>query len=342
MNGIDLFLVVIYSVTVPLNLFGNILVCLVVRLNRSMKTPMNFLLVNLAIADMVVAIFLLLPILFIHLFDHPTGRSGDYLCKFLNAGNLMWVGGNASGSTLVAIAIERYFAIIFPHSSRLKQTHKKVNWVIFACWMFGIIANLPLFIVTVYDKEKNTCRESWSKDNVPAKIYTVVWFLCGVGAPLLVMSVLYSRIARRLWSRRGNSSGAPQQAILLSRKRVTKILLVVTIAYGVFWLPNPLLYMMVYNPPFYEFGSPAYRITVLLACLGSSFNPFIYSLNSEKFRKHSKEIVCWFRKHRRVSTHGSITERTSVQMKAIKERYKSTTETLGVATSQVRMPFGLL
>lgn len=45
------------SVMVAINLLGNSLVCLVVLKDKAMRTPMNFLLVNLAVADMIVGVF---------------------------------------------------------------------------------------------------------------------------------------------------------------------------------------------------------------------------------------------------------------------------------------------
>ena len=45
------------SVMVAINLLGNSLVCLVVLKDKAMRTPMNFLLVNLAVSDMIVGVF---------------------------------------------------------------------------------------------------------------------------------------------------------------------------------------------------------------------------------------------------------------------------------------------
>lgn len=42
---------------VAINLLGNSLVCLVVLRDKTMRTTMNFLLVNLAVSDMIVGVF---------------------------------------------------------------------------------------------------------------------------------------------------------------------------------------------------------------------------------------------------------------------------------------------
>lgn len=108
----------IFSILVLINLVGNTLVCVVVLRTKSMRIPMNFLLVNLAIADMTVALFLtpvyiLRP--FIRQADSPLS---DVLCKLLTGGNFSWIGSAASVFTLVLIAFERYFCIMFPHNRK--------------------------------------------------------------------------------------------------------------------------------------------------------------------------------------------------------------------------------
>ena len=47
------------------------------------RTPINFLLVNLAFADIMVALFIAPQFVLIHTFQHPNGVIGTFLCKFL-------------------------------------------------------------------------------------------------------------------------------------------------------------------------------------------------------------------------------------------------------------------
>ena len=54
---------------------------------------MNYLLVNLAVADLMVAMFFAPMHVFIHTFTHPDDVTGDTFCKFLTGGALGWVGG---------------------------------------------------------------------------------------------------------------------------------------------------------------------------------------------------------------------------------------------------------
>ena len=69
----DILLSVLFFVLIVIDVSGNMLVCLTVHRNKQMRKPMNYLLVNLAVADMVIGVFML-PRHVLHLaFEHPTG-----------------------------------------------------------------------------------------------------------------------------------------------------------------------------------------------------------------------------------------------------------------------------
>ena len=60
-----------FSVMVIVNFIGNSLVISVVLLNKSMKTPINYLLMNLAVADMTVALFSSVQLIISPAISHP-------------------------------------------------------------------------------------------------------------------------------------------------------------------------------------------------------------------------------------------------------------------------------
>jgi len=91
------------------------------------RTPINYLLVNLAVADILYATFVT-PETFLKLAStHPGGMTGTVLCKFITGGNLAWVAGTSSVVTLVAIAAERYYAVICPIGNIGKLTKCKLK-----------------------------------------------------------------------------------------------------------------------------------------------------------------------------------------------------------------------
>lgn len=88
---------------------------------------MNILLLNLAVADMMVGLFIAPRFIFIHLFKHPDGLASKVFCELLTGGNLAWYGGVTSVFTLVVIAFERYYAVMYPYGNRGKLTYNKLK-----------------------------------------------------------------------------------------------------------------------------------------------------------------------------------------------------------------------
>ena len=82
---------------------------------------------NLAISDMTFAAFVAPNHILKKTFTHPDGAIGFGLCMILTGGNVAWVGAASSSVTLVAIAVERYYTVMYPLGSRRKLTRRKVK-----------------------------------------------------------------------------------------------------------------------------------------------------------------------------------------------------------------------
>ena len=269
---------------------GNTLVCLVILLNRTMQTPINYLLLNLAVADIITVVFTSPQYIFIHMFTHPKGLAGDFLCKFITGGNISWMGGVASVFSLVAISFERYVAVTKPYEQTSKFSLFKVKVIAVCCWIFTTVFNLPLFFVIYYDKKSDFCLEAW-----PSPIYgqlnSTLWFFAVGIIPASIMTFLYSRVVYDLWFKKINES--TQIAVRNSRKKVTKLVLVVSVIYVISWFPQLVVYLLSnYNTDHFEFGNIAYVASVVMVTFNSAVNPIMYSFQSERFRHGFKQLLC--------------------------------------------------
>ena len=81
---------------------------------------------NLAVADIIYSTFLVPELIFSHIFTHPEALTVRVLCILRN-GTLSWIDGNSSLVTLVAIAVERYYAVIYPLGNKGKLTTGKLK-----------------------------------------------------------------------------------------------------------------------------------------------------------------------------------------------------------------------
>ena len=91
------------------------------------RTHINYLLVNLAIADALFATFVTPQTFFKITPTHPGGTTGTVLCKLVTSGNLAWIAVDSSAITLVAIATERYCAVIHPLACKFNKGKLKVS-----------------------------------------------------------------------------------------------------------------------------------------------------------------------------------------------------------------------
>lgn len=278
-----------FSLLVAINLIGNTLVCLVVWRNRCLRNPMNYLLVSLACADLMVAIFIAPQYIFLHTYRHPQGLAGDFLCKLLTGGNLMWTGGVVSVVTLIAIAFERYLAVFYPHDEKRRISKTKLKFIIPACWLFSFLWNLPLFLVVRYSKDSDFCHEVWPL-RWYLKAYSMCWLIVIGLLPVSIMAFLYSRVVCKLWVNDERPINITQRALFKSRKRITKTVLIVTVVYAFCWLPNLVVYVL----DFYELirhGDVVHTTTVVFVTLNSAINPIVYCFQSKRFRICVKALL---------------------------------------------------
>lgn len=290
MTSTELGLTVVFSVIIVINLVGNGFVCLVVLRYRRMRAPINYLLVNLAVSDMMVAFAIAPQYVIKWAFHHPNGTAGDYICKFITGGNFIWIGGVASAFSLVVIAVERYFAIVSPLSDRRRLTTCGLTAVLAAGWSFALMYNLPLFFVIKHKNGVNHCREQWPNKTL-AEVFTIACLFAYGVIPISIMACLYSRVLYKLWKGGVNATQLSDQARIRARLKVTKMVVVVSVMYAVCWLPNLVIYMLSqFKRERFDYGSyaalPTFTVSVVLVGLNSAMNPFIYTLHSTKFRQH--------------------------------------------------------
>ena len=89
-----------------------------------LRTPINYLLINLAVADILYVTFIAPNVFFVQFSftNLPDGVAGTVLCKFFTTGTMAWVGAASSILSLSVVAIERYYAVVYPLGDKKKFT----------------------------------------------------------------------------------------------------------------------------------------------------------------------------------------------------------------------------
>nr|AXF50641.1 CCK/sulfakinin receptor 1 [Crassostrea gigas] len=188
---------VCYAVIFVLALVGNILVIATLVQNKRMRTVTNVFLLNLSFSDLLLAVFCMpfniIPMLMRNFVFGPTVC---YLSRYFQG-----VSVGVSSFTLVAISLERYFAICRPLQSRKWQTLSHAYRSILLIWGVAFVIMIPIPVHTNYENKRPgmyRCREKWEAEIVE-RIYTVFLVLMLLVIPLIAMSVAYGIVMHTLY-----------------------------------------------------------------------------------------------------------------------------------------------
>ncbi|KAL9957377.1 hypothetical protein ACROYT_G039008 [Oculina patagonica] len=262
-----------------------------------MRSLVNYLLVNLAAADILYAVFMA-PNIFVVQFSfiqHPDGVIGQVLCKVVTGGSVAWVGGVTSIFTLLVIAIERYYAVVYPYGHQRKLTTRELKVIIPAVWIVSLILNIPQFLVLNLSEKNQTshnCTYMWPKKWMEKVYQTLKWNLLTAVA-LLVMVVLYSRVVYTLWFKHndGNQLNHQQIGVLKLRKRVTLMIVAVSIIFGICWGVDQVVYTLMFTANI-DVGHIPVAIANTMVLFNAAVNPFVYALLNKQFRQKAKRMIC--------------------------------------------------
>uniref|UniRef100_T1IJT3 Gastrin/cholecystokinin type B receptor n=1 Tax=Strigamia maritima TaxID=126957 RepID=T1IJT3_STRMM len=190
-------LIPLYSIIFVLSVLGNVLVIVTLVQNRRMRTVTNAFLLNLAVSDLFLAIFCIPVTLVGSLLRQFI--FGEVMCKIIPYLQATTV--SVSAWTLVAISIERFFAICQPLRSRKWQTLSHAYKMIAVIWVASITSMTPIVVwsslIPLLEKGKFKCREAWPSVH-SEKIFTIFLDVYLFLIPLVVMTATYTLVSIRL------------------------------------------------------------------------------------------------------------------------------------------------
>ncbi|KAG5845804.1 hypothetical protein ANANG_G00143080 [Anguilla anguilla] len=189
--GVPLILIII---------LGNVLVCLSVLTERSLKTATNYFIVSLAVADLLLAV-LVLPLYVYSEFLGGIWTLNTYICDALMTMDVMLC--TASILNLCAISVDRYIAVVVPLKYNRNQFSVRQLVLIAATWILSFVVASPVIfgLNRVPGRDASVCK--LEDDN-----FVVYSSVCSFFVPCPVMLLLYYWMFRglRRWSasRRSN------------------------------------------------------------------------------------------------------------------------------------------
>ena len=301
---------ILYTLISILIITGNTLVLLATWRDRSLHEPNKYFVACLAVADLLVGIFIG-PAIVYGLSLESLRDISIHFCRFM-----VWIDNlaiAASVLTLVFISFDRYLKISKPLEYRSRMTTSKSFKIIFIIWLISTAlatyaATPDSGVVGILIVHTNYCR---ADNNTQSKVVAMGISFCVILFVLVtIMLTMYIRIfvvahKRQKMLRNGElgetCSGQSQRSVLRQDLKIVRMLLIVAGVFCLCWLPRTIWHFLSnHYPNFIDSNNRSlsywYRIDIfnslvhLLGLSNSLCNPIIYACLDQTYREAFKRL----------------------------------------------------
>ncbi|XP_049757351.1 C5a anaphylatoxin chemotactic receptor 1 [Elephas maximus indicus] len=272
---LDAIALLIFTLVFLVGVPGNAVVVWVTG-SEAKRTVNAVWFLNLAAADLLSC--LALPVLFTSIILHSNWPFGKAACSILPS--LILLNMYASILLLATISADRFLLVFNPiWCQNFRGT--RLAWA--ACgvaWVLALLLTIPSFLYRVVHFEpfppKFICGLNYGTDKYKevtvASFRLIVGFLC----PLIILSVCYTFLLLRTWSRRATRS-----------MKTLKVVVAVVSSFFVFWLPYQVTGMLLAlhsnDSETFKLVKTMDALCVSLAYINCCINPIIYVVAGKGF-----------------------------------------------------------
>lgn len=283
---------------------GNTLILASLCRFSCLHTKTNAFVLNLAIADLFLAVFAM-PFTLVSSIKYEW-IFGNAMCQILGVLNSVFC--EASIMTLTFVSLERFIAIVYPLKYEALITPKRVKFVIAFIWLQALLCASSTFIFAkfTYLKFEFICTVDWAHSIAYTLAFTIVFLY----VPFLVTAVLYCVILqtaikqrRRIevikvgeittaepGSQRSAKNGLNGAKKTAKEHKATVMIAIVVGTFFICWFPHSIGVFCLLDPKC-NFNDSFYVLTTWLAMLNSVMNSLIYGLMNRSFRRAFKSVL---------------------------------------------------
>uniref|UniRef100_A0A3Q3L281 Vasopressin V2 receptor n=1 Tax=Mastacembelus armatus TaxID=205130 RepID=A0A3Q3L281_9TELE len=317
--------IAVLAVVLALTTLGNSFVLWVLLRRRKYNAPMHVFMVNLCVADLVVALFQVLPQLIWDITERFQGP--DFLCRSIKY--LQIVGMFASSYMIVAMTVDRHHAICCPLQAYRGGAVSRWNTPVMVAWGLALVLSIPQVFIFSRSQVAPGEFECWGEFTEPwgLKAY-VTWMTVAVFLlPAFIITICQIRIFREIHNniylkfkkederakergRRASGGGGTDGRghITKAMSKTVRMTLVIVLVYTVCWSPFFIVQLWAAWDPNPSNQGVAFTILMLLASLNSCTNPWIYTAFSSSMTRELQNLLhCRSRPGRRGSLHDDST-----------------------------------
>ena len=288
------------------SLAGNTFIGIIVYKTKTMRKPINFFIVNMAMSDLLLPIFLFpwriteVQARGFWLIGGPLGRA---LCKL--APFLTEVSTTVSIQSLVLIAVDRFGAVVFPLRSPLIST-KLCRVFILATWIVAMAVQSPyLFSFKLAEIPGGLKCLGWWHEEFGAETsfhesYFLAFLIAFIYIPLVLIAILYLAILFKLKSQKipGEQSVNARERRVKRERNVLKLSIVIVLVFAICWLPFTTCWFLFLFPTDGTIVEISYcsfqyfwEICLFLAFSNCAINPCICFIFNGNYRRGLKNLL---------------------------------------------------
>ncbi|XP_055300002.1 opsin, ultraviolet-sensitive-like [Sitodiplosis mosellana] len=284
-------------------IIGNGLVLWIFTSARSLRTPSNVFVVNLAFCDFVM--MLKTPIFIYNSFNHgyALGPSGCQVFSLMGA-----FSGIGAAITNACIAYDRYHVISNPMERKLTMT--KAIFIVMLIWCYtipwSIFPYLKIWGRFVPEGYLTSCTFDYLTDTFDNKLFVAVLFTFAYCIPMSLIIYYYSQIVKHVFSHekqlraqakkmnveslRSNQKGAGNVS---AEVRIAKAAITICFLFVASWTPYGTMALIG------SFGNKALLtpgVTMIPACtckFVACLDPYVYAISHPRYRIELQKRLPW-------------------------------------------------
>ena len=278
--------IISYSLILVVSLIGNSLIGLIVYKTPNMRKPINYLITNMAMSDLLFPLFTIPPLLSVNddwLISGPLGLALCKLCLYLP-----FVSYSVSGQSHILIAVDRFVAVVFPLRSPLIG-RKWFPLIITSTWIVAMTLHTPMLVNgKVFYDDGMFCgyflEEAWP--SVVASTYITI----------VLLVILYSiiLIKLKLQAPPGEQSTNVEKQRKRRNKNALRMAIAIVLAFLFCCVPNTTarLIVMLNNSVSYSCSFKLFTIFAHLMYIANcTVNPFICLIFSSNYRQGLRKLL---------------------------------------------------
>lgn len=290
-----------YCLLFFISLVGNSFIGIIVYKTKALRKPINYLIVNMAVSDLLLPIILFPKTVTEMHVDNwlISGHLGEALCKLVPFMSDLSVA--VSIQSLVLIAMDRFVAVVFPLRSPLISS-KLCPFFILATWIIAIAIVTPYllaFKLVEFSHLEYKCVRQWmlvSDDPSSVKKYFMALFIVFFYIPFVLMFILYLVILLKLKFQTSPGEHSMNAQIQRSRRKrnALKLSVAIVLGFAVCWFPFSIYTLAMFavkNNSTIPCGILLLgQFCLLLSRTNSAMNPCICFILSTNYRRGLKNL----------------------------------------------------